>query len=77
VLHEVTGDGGLGFCHPAVPNLLLPGYHGPLVVALDSNALIDIQQHGAAPPTVVVVRLECDEVTMTPIAPIIAVVPPA
>jgi len=31
-----------------VPNLLLPGYHGPLVVALDSNALIDLQQHGAA-----------------------------
>lgn len=48
MLHEVTGDGGLGFCHPAVPNLLLPGYHGPLVVALDSSALIDLQQHGTA-----------------------------
>ena len=48
MLHEVTGDGGLGFCHPAVPNLLLPGYHGPLVVALDSNVLIDLEQHGAA-----------------------------
>ena len=47
MLHEVTADGGVGFCHEAVPALLPPGYHGPLVVALDSNVLIDLQQHGA------------------------------
>ncbi|QGN34467.1 hypothetical protein [Microlunatus sp. Gsoil 973] len=43
----MTADGGIGFCHDAVPALLPPGYHGPLVVALDSNVLIDLQQHGA------------------------------
>lgn len=47
MLHEVTYDGGMGFCHEALPSLLRWGYHGPLVVALDSNALIDLQQHGA------------------------------
>lgn len=47
MLHEVTADGGFGFCHEAVPALLPPGYHGPLVVALDSNVLIDLQEHGA------------------------------
>lgn len=47
MLHEVTYDGGMGFCHEALPSLLPWGYHGPLVVALDSNALIDLQQHGA------------------------------
>lgn len=47
VLHDVTADGGIGFCHDAVPAVLPPGYHGPLVVALDSNVLIDLQQHGA------------------------------
>jgi hypothetical protein len=47
VLHEVTEDGGLGFCQPVLPSLLPPAYHGPLVVALDSNVLIDLQQHGA------------------------------
>lgn len=47
MLHEVTADGGVGFCHDAVPALLPPGYHGPLVVALDSNVLIDLQQYGA------------------------------
>lgn len=46
MLHEVTGDGGLGFCHAALPRLLPMGYHGPLVVALDSNVLIDLQQYG-------------------------------
>lgn len=46
VLLEVTEDGGLGFCHAAVPSLLPTDYHGPLVVALDSNALIDLQQYG-------------------------------
>ena len=46
VLHEVTYDGGMGFCHDALPGLLPEGYHGPLVVALDSNALIDLQHHG-------------------------------
>ena len=47
MLHEVTADGGLGFCHPTVPELLPVGYHGPLVIAFDSNLLIDLQQHGA------------------------------
>jgi hypothetical protein len=42
----VTADGGLGFCYAALPRLLPRGYHGPLVVALDSNALIDLQQYG-------------------------------
>jgi hypothetical protein len=46
VLHAVTTDGGVGFCHAAVPALLPIGYHGPLVVALDSNLLIDLQQYG-------------------------------
>lgn len=46
MLHEVTEDGGLGFCHAALPGLLPLGYHGPLVVALDSNVLIDLQQYG-------------------------------
>ena len=44
----MTEDGGLGFCHEALPDLLPWGYHGPLVVALDSNILIDLQQHGSA-----------------------------
>ncbi|MGW0412198.1 hypothetical protein ACWERI_04545 [Streptomyces collinus] len=48
MLNEVTLDGGLGFCSQALPSLLPAGYHGPLVVALDSNVLIDLQQHGAA-----------------------------
>lgn len=48
MLHEVTLDGGLGFCSQALPSLLPAGYHGPLVVALDSNVLIDLQQHGTA-----------------------------
>lgn len=48
MLHKVTADGGVGFCQAALPALLPPGYHGPLVVALDSNVLIDLQQHGAA-----------------------------
>lgn len=47
MLHEVTASGGVGFCHEAIPALLPPGYHGPLVVAFDSNVLIDLQQHGA------------------------------
>jgi hypothetical protein len=46
VLHEVTVDGGLGFCHPSLPGLLPQGYHGPLVVALDTSVLIDFQLHG-------------------------------
>lgn len=46
MLHEVTEDGGVGFCHAAVPAILPPGYHGPLVVALDSNILIDLREHG-------------------------------
>lgn len=46
MLHEPTDDGGLGFCHDAIPAVLPPGYHGPLVVALDSNILIDLEHHG-------------------------------
>lgn len=48
VLHSPSAAGGLGFCHEAVPRLLPTNYHGPLVVALDSNILIDLQQHGSA-----------------------------
>ncbi len=43
----MTEDGGLGFCQAALSGLLPIGYHGPLVVALDSNALIDLQQYGS------------------------------
>lgn len=46
MLHAVTEAGGLGFCHAALPGLLPVDYYGPLVVALDSNALIDLQQYG-------------------------------
>jgi hypothetical protein len=46
MLHEVSADGGLGFCHTVLPGVLPAGYHGPLVVALDSNVLIDFQQYG-------------------------------
>jgi len=48
VLHDPTYGGGLGFCQEALSGLLPPGYHGPLVVALDSNVLIDLQLYGAA-----------------------------
>lgn len=48
MLHDVTGEGGLGFCYEALPDLLPWGYHGPLIVALDSNVLIELQQHGNA-----------------------------
>lgn len=47
MLHEVTGDAGLGLYHAAVPELSPAGYHGPLVVAFDSNVLIDLQEQGA------------------------------
>lgn len=46
VLHEVSAEGGRGFCHAVLPDLLRLGYHGPLVVAVDSNVLIDFQRHG-------------------------------
>lgn len=46
MLHDVTSDGGPGFCHALLPSVLPEGYHGPLVVALDSNVLIDLQEHG-------------------------------
>jgi hypothetical protein len=48
MLHEATRDGGVGFCHLALPEILPEGYHGPLVVALDSTVLIDLQKYGAA-----------------------------
>ena len=47
VLHEPTIDAGLGFCYERLPNLLPPGHHGPLVVALDSSVLVDLQTHGS------------------------------
>lgn len=46
MLHEPTSDGGLGFCAPELPSLLPQNYHGPLIIALDSSILIDLQQHG-------------------------------
>lgn len=48
MLFDATGEGGLGFCGSELPDLLSPSYHGPLVVALDSSILIDLQQHGSA-----------------------------
>jgi len=47
VLSDATADGGLGFCGVALPALLPHGYHGPLIIALDSSILIDLQQHGS------------------------------
>lgn len=48
MLHDATRDGGLGFCGSELPDILTVGYHGPLVVSLDSSILIDLQQHGTA-----------------------------
>lgn len=48
MLHEPAAEGGLGFCASELPSLLPEDYHGPLVVALDSSVLIDLQQHGNA-----------------------------
>lgn len=47
MLHEPTESGGLGFCQKAL-GFLPEDYHGPLVMALDSNILIDLREHGAA-----------------------------
>lgn len=47
MLHERTYSGGLGFCHEAI-SFLPVDYHGPLVMSLDSNILIDLREHGAA-----------------------------
>lgn len=46
VLHDVSAEGGLGFCHATLPGILPVSYHGPMVVAVDSNVLIDFQKHG-------------------------------
>lgn len=46
--HESSLDGGLGFCHAAIPSVLPTGWHGPMIVALDSNIVIDLMQHGEA-----------------------------
>jgi len=46
MLHAPSLDGGLGFCHEALLDLLPAGYHGPLVIALDTSVLLDLQQHG-------------------------------
>lgn len=45
-LHEITDEAGFGFCHDALPGLLPENYHGPLVIALDSSILIDLQDFG-------------------------------
>ncbi|MFJ6004026.1 hypothetical protein [Arthrobacter sp. NPDC092385] len=47
MLHDLGENGGLGFCNDAL-SLLPPKYHGPLIMALDSNILIDLRQHGSA-----------------------------
>lgn len=47
MLHNATADGGLGFCGAALPAILPHCYHGPLIVALDSSILIDLQQYGS------------------------------
>src|SRR5690606_25302559 len=47
-LYQVSYGGGVGFCHDALPDLLPEGHHGPLVLALDSSILIDLQDHGNA-----------------------------
>jgi hypothetical protein len=46
MLHEPSHDGGLGFCHEALRDLLPAGYHGPMVIALDTSVLLDLHQHG-------------------------------
>jgi hypothetical protein len=46
VLHEPTIAGGMGFCGTALPTVLPPGYHGPMILALDSNVLIDLRTYG-------------------------------
>lgn len=48
MLFDATEDGGLGFCGSKMPGLLPDDYHGPLVVAMDSSILIDLQEHGNA-----------------------------
>lgn len=40
MLHEVTEDGGVGFCYEALPAVLPAGYYRPLVIALDSNIVL-------------------------------------
>lgn len=47
-LYQVSYGGGVGFCHDALPDLLPEGHHGPLVLALDSSILLDLQDHGNA-----------------------------
>jgi len=41
-------DGGLGFCHDADRSLFVDreAHDGPLIVALDTNIVIDIHRHG-------------------------------
>lgn len=48
MLDEGSNYGGLGFCGDVLPHLLPPGHHGPLVLALDTNVLLDLQLHGGA-----------------------------
>lgn len=36
----------MGFCGAVLPSLLHGTYHGPLVVAVDSSVLVDLQMHG-------------------------------
>jgi heme oxygenase len=46
VFDDVTSRGGVGFCGEALSGLLPDDYHGPLVIALDSSVLVDLQEHG-------------------------------
>lgn len=46
LLHYPNEDGGLGFCGRMMTSMLPVDYHGPLIVALDSSILIDLQEHG-------------------------------
>lgn len=41
-----TATGGTGFCHAALPELLPPGYHGPLVIAWAPDLLDSLQRDG-------------------------------
>lgn len=45
-LRRITYGSGPGFCYEAVPQLITyPGTHGPLLVALDSNIVLNLQAH--------------------------------
>jgi len=48
VLRRMTYSGGTGFCYGYMPQLFSGEQgHGPLLLAWDSNILIDLQEHGS------------------------------